>query len=55
MIEIMEVTGPESGQKRVLLQGEDGIIILGPPAQRELLRWFRDKEPETWKEIVAEK
>jgi hypothetical protein len=55
MIEILTVTGPVSGQKRVLLQGEHGIVILGPPAQRELLRWFRKHEPKTWQEIVRER
>ena len=55
MIEIMEITAPLSGEKKVLIQDERCPIIFGVVAQREILRWFRDNRTEVWDEIRREK
>jgi hypothetical protein len=54
MIEIMEITAPISGEKKVLIQDERCPIILEIVAQRQLLRWFRDNRTEIWDEIIQE-
>ena len=54
MIEIMEITAPISGEKKVLIQDERCPIVLGIVAQRELLRWFKKNRVEVWDEIIQE-
>jgi hypothetical protein len=54
MIEIMEITAPLSGEKKVLIQDERFPIVFGIVAQRQLLRWFRDNRTEVWDEIIQE-
>jgi len=51
MIQIMEITGPMSGEKKVLIQDEQNALILGATAQKELLQWFKENLPEIWQEV----
>jgi hypothetical protein len=55
VIEISEVLSPMSGNRSVLLQDSNNIIILREPAQREILRWFKKYKSDVWKEITDER